>query len=168
MKKDQLIHIGTFGQPKGLNGEIKINILTSSLDSFREFNQYFCGDRISKVEFISFRNIGKKIIVSVKDCNDRNQAIKFNGKKVFTLRKNFPSINKNEYYAADLLECKVFDKNKKNFGNVFNVKNFGASDLLEIKHKKKFFLVPVNSDNIIEINIEKKIIIIDPIKGLFE
>ena len=48
-----------------------------------------------------------------------------------------------------------------------NIDNFGAGDLIEIKNEsEKKFYIPMNSENVISINIEKKIIIMQPLEGL--
>tara|TARA_Y100001936_G_C15642150_1_gene442010 strand:+ start:80 stop:586 length:507 start_codon:yes stop_codon:yes gene_type:complete len=168
MKKEQLIHIGTFGKAQGLNGEIKINILTSSLESFKLIDQYFLEGDLFQFNFKTFRYSGKKIIASVSNFKNRNDATKLNNKKIFTLRKNFPENKKNEFYVADLLGCEVLNLNEKKLGQITNVKNFGAGDLLEIKKNQKTFFIPMNNENLKEINIKKKIIIVDPIKGLLD
>ena len=41
MKKKELVHVGTFGQPQGLKGDIKINIFTSSFESFKMLKNFF-------------------------------------------------------------------------------------------------------------------------------
>ena len=54
-------------------------------------------------------------------------------------------------------------------GIVYNVKNFGAGDLLEIVDKnKKISYIPFNDDNIEDIDINNKKIIINPILGLLD
>ena len=56
---------------------------------------------------------------------------------------------------------------KKNIlGVVENIKNFGAGDLIEVKNiPKKNFYIPMNSENVISIDINSKNIVVDPIKG---
>ena len=53
-------------------------------------------------------------------------------------------------------------------GNVFNVKNFGASDLLETTVNNKIFYIPMNEDNLVSIDLDKKKIIVNPIKGIID
>ena len=48
-----IIHVGTFGSPIGLKGEIKINILTSSFDLFKNLGDYFNEDYSVKWHFPS-------------------------------------------------------------------------------------------------------------------
>ena len=38
MNDKQLVHVGTFGQPQGLKGELKINILDASIKKIEEQN----------------------------------------------------------------------------------------------------------------------------------
>jgi 16S rRNA processing protein RimM len=167
MKDKKLIHVATFGQPQGLRGEIKINIHTSSLESFKSLNQFFLEDGISKIIFKSFKVVGKKNISFIEGCDDRDIAETHKGKKIFSMRENLPIINDDEYYVADLIGCKVINKEKKNLGKIIDIKNFGAGDLMEIsKERNKIFFIPMNKDNLINIDLQKMIIVVDPILGL--
>ena len=52
---------------------------------------------------------------------------------------------------------------------IVDVKNFGAGDLLEIQNtEKKIFHIPMNNENLSKVEIEKKIITVDPLKGLLD
>ena len=167
MKQKKLVHVGTFGQPQGLKGDIKVNILTSSFESFRMLKNYFVEGIESSLNFTSFYKIGKKHIVSINNCIDRDSALDFKGKKIFVYRKNFPKIKSTEYYVYDLIECEVFNTEKKLIGIVIDIKNFGASDLIEIQNKDlKTFFIPMNEENIKTIDINKKQILAHPIKGI--
>ena len=169
MKKKELILVGVFSQPLGLKGEIKINIYTSSFESFKKIGKFFLEDDKSEINFKSLRNSGGKNYGFIKGFNDRSDVEKLKGKKIFAFRENFSKIKENEYYAIDLLKCTVIDMKKTVIGIVYNVKNFGAGDLLEIVDKsKKISYIPVNDDNIVDIDINNKKIIINPILGLLD
>ena len=169
MRNKKLIHVATLGQPQGLKGEIKINIHTSSFESFKNLNQFFMEDGISKLIFKSFRVIGKKNTLFIKGCENRDTAETYRGKKIFTLRENLPKINNDEYYVADLIGCKVINTKKKILGKIVDIKNFGAGDLMEVcKENNINFFIPMNKDNLINIDLQKMIIIVNPILGLLD
>jgi 16S rRNA processing protein RimM len=169
MKKKQLVHVGTFGQPQGLKGDIKINIFTSSFESFKKLKNYFIEDKKSILVFKKIRQVGNKIIGSVEKCEDRDAALLFKGKYILALRESFPGTRHNEYYIVDLIGCEVFDLKNNILGEIKNIQNFGAGDLMEIKnHNKKNFFIPMNNENLINVDLEKKIIIVNPIKGILE
>ena len=158
--------MGTFGSPIGLKGDIKVIMLTSSFESFKMLKVYLNADTSEKWNFTKMRIINKKLIVHPQNCNNRDDAEKFHGKKIFSKSSNFPKTNKGEYYFKDLIGCSIFMLNGKKIGNVVNVENFGASDLLETKINNKTFYIPMNKDNLVSVNLDKKEIIVNPIKGI--
>ena len=75
----------------------------------------------------------------------------------------------NQFYVSDLIDCKVQTKNNKFLGTIINIDNFGAGDLINIKKSNgKTFYIPMNEENVIDINIKKRIIIVSPIKGIVD
>ena len=169
MKDKKLIHVATFGKPQGLKGEIKLNIHTLSIESFKSLNQFFMEDGVSKIIFKSFRIIGKKHTSFILGCEDRDFAETYKGKKIFCFRENFPKLNNQEYYITDLIGCNVIDIEENNLGRVVDIKNFGAGDLMEIsKEKNKSFFIPMNDDNFINFDLKKMIIVVNPIIGLLD
>ena len=169
MKKNELVHVGTFGQPQGLKGEIKINIFTSSLESFKMLKEYFIENKKNKLFFKKLRKAGNKYICSFEGCEDRNQALEYKGKNIFVFRKNFPKTNHGQYYIVDLIGCKVLNTENLLLGYIVDIKNFGASDLFEINTKnKKNFYIPMDSYNLVSVNIKNKTITVNPLPGLLD
>jgi len=169
MKKNDLVLVGTFGQPQGLKGDIKINILTTSLESFKILKNYFMYDGKTIFHFTALRKIGKKNIASLEGCEDRNAALDYKGLHIFSSKDNFSKISEDEYYVIDLIGCEVFNIKKESLGVVFDIKNFGAGDLIEITdHNKKNFYIPMNDENLKRVNILEKKIIVNPMKGLLD
>jgi len=169
IKKNDSVHVGTFGQPQGLKGDIKINILTTSLESFKILKNYFMEDGKTILHFTALRKIGKKNIATLEGCEDRNAALDYKGVHIFSSKENFSKISEGEYYVIDLIGCNVFNIEDESLGIVFDIKNFGAGDLIEITsvNEKKFY-IPMNDDNLISVNILEKKIIVNPMKGLLD
>ena len=169
MKKKKLIHVGTFGNPYGLKGEININIFTSTPESFSFMSKNFIDDKKNKFKFNKFRKVGKNYIISLYDCDDRDSAQKLKGKKIFCERKNFPLTENNQYYVSDLIGCKVVNLTKNILGEIISIQNFGAGDLIEVQNvKKQKFYIPMNNENLISVNLKQNKIIVDPLNGLIE
>ena len=165
--KDKVL-VGQFGSPVGLNGEIKVNIMTSTFEVFKKLNSYsnFDGSKIWNFKNISFK--GNKCIVLINNYFSPEEVSELKGKKIYSTKDNFPSTKNNEYYVSDLIGCKIFIKNNSIIGEVTNVKNFGAGDLLEVKFDNKIIFIPFNKENNINVNLRKKEIIADPIKGILD
>jgi len=164
-----MVHIGTFGQPLGLKGEIKITMFISNFESFQMLQKYLKEDGETEWKFLKFRQVGNKLIAMLKDCQDRDAALAIKGKKIYSLRKNFPKTKNNEYYVIDLIGCKVKNIENQNLGIVTNIQNFGASDLIEVNNNfQKKFYIPMNNENIVSVNIRKRVIIVNPLPGVLE
>tara|TARA_B100001250_G_C19607280_1_gene703334 strand:+ start:69 stop:575 length:507 start_codon:yes stop_codon:yes gene_type:complete len=165
--KDKIL-VGTFGAPVGLNGKIKVNIMTSTFEVFKNLNSYcnFDGTIILNFKEITFK--GKKCVVHLDNCYSFEDALKFKGEKIYSSKNNLPSIGDNEYYVNDLIGCKVFIKDNIKTGEVIDVKNFGAGDLLEIKFETKIILIPFNKENNVSVNLNKKEIVAKPITGIID
>ena len=168
MSKSSLVHVGTFGSPIGLKGEIKVLMLTSSFESFKMLKVYLNEDASVSWNFTKMRVINNKLIAHLQNCNNREDAEKFRGKKIFSKSSKFPEINKDEYYIRDLIGFIVIKINGKKIGNVVGVKNFGTSDLLETNINNKTFYIPMNKDNLVSVDRDKKQIIVNLLKGIID
>ena len=168
MNKSNLVHIGTFGVAIGLKGEIKINLLTSNIEVFKSFDCLYNFDCSIEWKFDSIAMRQKKCVAKLSHCKTRSEAEDLKNQKIYTSKENFPSTKDNEYYVSDLIDCKIMHSNGNDLGEVIDVSNFGAGDLLETTYNNKKIYIPMNKENVISVNIEKKIIVVDPIQGIID
>ena len=168
MNKSNFVHVATFGAAIGLKGEIKVNLLTSTIDVFRSLDQYYNFDQSIKWSFESIVMRQKKCVALPSHCKNRNDAEELKNQKIFSFKDNFFSTNPNEYLVSDLISCEIIHKNGTFLGKVISVDNFGAGDLLETIYKDKKIYIPLNNDNIVSVDLEKKIIFVNPIKGIVD
>jgi len=168
LNKSELVHVGTFGSPSGLKGEIKINVLTTSFDIFKSLDLYINFDESTQWKFKKMLINNSKCIAHPIGSNNRDDAEKLRNQKIYSFINKFPKIKSNEFYVKDLLKCQIFLPDGQLLGNVISVDNFGAGDLLETKYGDKNIYIPMNRDNLINIDLKKKVIVVDPIKGILD
>ena len=168
MSKTSLVHVGTFGSPVGLKGEVKVTMLTSSLEFFKKLNNYVNEEDSTAWVFINMRLFNNKLIVHPQDCNNRDDVEKLRGKKIFTQSNNFSKTKKDQYYVRDLIGCNIYMIDGLKIGNLVDIENFGAGNLLEVKTSKKKIYIPMNQDNVVSIDLDKQKIIVNPIMGIID
>ncbi len=168
MSNKEKILVGQFGSPVGLSGKIKINIMTSTFEVFKKLKKYTNFDESIIWNFKKITFKGNKCIVHLDNCFSFEDALKFKGQKIYSNKKYLPATKDNEYYADDLLGCKIIIEENNNTGEVVDINNFGAGDLLEVKLDNKIILIPFNKENIISVNLNKKEIIANPIVGILD
>jgi 16S rRNA processing protein RimM len=73
-----------------------------------------------------------------RGVNDRNASELLTNIELFVARDKLPAIEVDgEFYHADLIGLRVEDKSGKKYGVVIAVRNFGASDLIEVAEPPK-------------------------------
>ena len=169
MKKKQLFHIATFGKPVGLKGEIKIIMHNFEFNKFKSksLRSYLVDEAAVLWDFQYLKINNNKLTGKLKKCNSINCAEKLKGKKIFIDKNHLPKNKKNEFYIFDLINCEVKTSKNNLLGNIINIENFGAGDLIKIKKdNNKSIYIPMNEDNIVKVDIKKKLVIVNPIKGI--
>ncbi len=168
MSNKDIILVGQFGSPVGLKGEIKVNMMTTSFEVFKNLKNYYNFDGKVAWNFkkILFKN--NKCVVQLEDYFSKEDVIELKGKKIFSDKKFLPKTKDNEFYINDLIECHIFLKDKSSIGKVSSVQNFGAGDLLEVNYNNKFILIPFDKKNILSVNINEKEIIAEPLSGIID
>ena len=81
MTRSKLIHVGTFGRPVGLKGEISLVSYCTDLKNY--FKKSILLDDRGQVKWNleNYRNYKKKIIVKIKDKATRQSVEYLKGKK---------------------------------------------------------------------------------------
>ena len=169
MKKKQLFYIGTFGKPVGLKGKIKIIMHNLEFNEFKSKSliPYLIDEANVFWNFQYLKINNNKLTGKLEKCNSINCAEKLNGKKIFIDINHLPKNKKNQFYIFDLINCEV--KTSKNIllGSIIDIDNFGAGDLIRIKKdNNKSFYIPMNEDNVVKVDLKKKLVIVNPVKGI--
>ena len=155
MEETDLICVGIISSPHGINGHIKIKYYTENPKGIISYGTVYNKDR--EIVNLKYKGISSKLaIYEVENISDRNEANLLKGEYLFVKRKALPKLKNDEIYHIDLIGLKAINKKSQIIGTIENVSNYGAGDILEIKNKKKSFLVPLISKNLDSINLKKK------------
>ncbi|MFK5997978.1 MAG: ribosome maturation factor RimM [Rhodobacterales bacterium] len=105
----------------------------------------------------------------IKGVQYKDQADALRGVRLFTNRKNLPSLPDDEFYHADLVGLDVLDTGGEKLGQIIAVHDHGAGDFLEISGKgiKNTVLLPFTRDAVPTVDLSAKRIIADPPEGVF-
>ncbi|MCH8172711.1 MAG: 16S rRNA processing protein RimM [Proteobacteria bacterium] len=96
------------------------------------------------------------------------QAKSWKGQEVFINKEELKTLPPGEYYHADLVNLSVLTMAGERIGNITGINNFGAGDVIEIeldkpqKGLRKTLLVPFRGEVIKDIDLTKRVLIIDP------
>jgi len=160
------VEIGRLGKPYNLEGAIKFRgePLVVELDKV-----YLEGLGYRTLEDAYYLN--EEIVLQLTGITDRTAAERVAGLSVYADEPDLPELEEGEYYYFQLIGKPVF-VGEKPFGQVANIEDAGAQDLLIVKQsgtslraQSKTHLVPLQAPYV---KIEPDGIHIEPIPGLFD
>lgn len=158
MKK---ILIGTIVATSGIKGYVRINTCTETPDDLKLFDVvYNKSDKQYKIKRVVSTK-GRIAIVEIVGITSIDEAQKLVGYELFTNRDTFDSLYDNSYYYIDLIGSKVYI-GEIEYGEVVDVMNYGASDIIEIREIEtaKLAMYPFTDDFIMKVDLEKQMIVL--------
>ena len=159
-----MISIAKIGAPFGFCGELKLYILSESLENALSYKLWYIKKKNVRQWSIlsnqSVKRLGNKLLIKFNKVNTKEQASLFTNAIIAVPRSELKASKKGEYYWVDLIGSKVINQNGNNFGYVNHIFETGANEVLCCKKNRQEFLIPFTKKYIIFIdNIQKKIIV---------
>ena len=150
---ERFIEMGQIVAPHGIKGEVKITPFCKA-DVFASYAPFYDADgHALKIEV---KHICKnQVIAFIGDVRDRNAAENLRGTKLFVEHKALPKLANNEYYVCDLIGLDVLEDNQK-IGQVADVLNYGASDILQIKCNGDELLLAMSPATVLKVDLENR------------
>jgi 16S rRNA processing protein RimM len=161
----RLVIVGSIGAPSGVKGWLKINSYTEPTDNIVNFKQWFlvdsgyddCTDNQDivplPVNVLSVKNCHdiNRFLVLIAGVADRNAASLLTNKKIAVERQQLPELSNGQYYWTDLIGCTVVNRVDESLGQVKNIFNNSANDILVIQGDSSGYehLVPFIMDEFV-------------------
>jgi 16S rRNA processing protein RimM len=165
------LEIGQIVGTHGVRGELRVNPWCDSPEFFRDFETLYFDDKgLQPVRVLSNRPQGNVVLLCLEGISGVEAAAALRGKVLFMHRKD-AAIPEGHYFISDLLECTVVDADNESivYGKLTNVSQTGANDVWHVTAPDgKEYLLPAIPDVVIHTDIENALVIIRPLKGIFD
>lgn len=112
------------------------------------------------------RPLKDAVAVTAKEKLTREDAEKLRGTALYVPRDALPEAEGDEFYAADLIGCRVEGLDGAALGEVKAVNDFGAGDVLDIALNGALWRLPFTKQNTPKIDLKARLIVVDPPEGL--
>ena len=166
-----LVPLGKIVKPHGILGELKIRLFNSESETLKVGQSVWVGLEKKDYEPYIIEKISlqfEKSRLKFKNVNDRNSAELFRNFTLSVCRDEFPEIIDEEFYLVDLIGFNVVDQTGKTVGEVSDIMENPASDILIISYEDKEHLIPLVDDFVTLFDFEKKQVTINLIDGLID
>jgi len=173
MRKNSSVDLSLFlliakiGKTRGLKGEFFLRSFAQNSETLFSFKKFYAlsSSSMQEVHFEFMKQSNANIIAKLKSINDIDEIKAFGQKEIFILKSELPKLEVNEAYWFELEGMQIINLEGCILGEVQEVNNFGASDVLAVKShnkQKKNLLIPfIKNRVIISINKSENSILVD-------
>lgn len=161
------IYIGKIVNTHGIKGEVRI------LSKFKFKDKVFKKDMViyignnKDMEVINTYRVHKNFdMITMNGYDNINQILKYKGCNVY-INQDDLILNDGEYLDGDIENFDVIVDDKV-FGKVVRVERYTTNNLIVVNNGVKDFLIPNVSDIILNVDLKKRCIVVNNIKGLFD
>lgn len=162
----------------GVKGWVKVFSETDPLENILSYSPWFVevNKQWQAFKLVSGKKHGKAIIAQLEGVNDRDQAEALKRARIAINASQLPATSENEFYWRDLKGCQVLNQAGYEFGQVVDILETGANDVLVIhsetlkevnknskaKSKPMEFLIPYIWESVIlKVDLEAGLIKVD-------
>lgn len=156
------IVIGEILKPQGIKGEVKVKMKEEEFFS----NLSFVYLKSEKTNITNLVIRGGYAYIKFEGCEDRNKAELLRGIRLKVDRECLPTFGDDEYLIEDLIELSVVDEEGFEIGEVKDILQYGATDIVVTGGKYGKWQFPLIKDIVVSVKISEKKIVVN--REMFE
>lgn len=161
----RLVMMGKIAAPYGVLGWVKVLPDTEALDGLLKYADWQIGrgDDWHTYVPVNAKVHNDVLLVKLRGVDDRDAAFALKGKLVAVPRDELPMPEDDEYYWSDLIGLNVKNLQEIDFGEVTDVFETGANDVLVVTDKatKQERLIPFIGQVVLIVDLDAKLIQVD-------
>lgn len=157
---------GEVGKPHGLDGEVYVLVISDDPHRFEPGAELHRDDGRALTVVGSYAH-GDRFLVRFEGVDSRAAAMLLRGPLYVPVTER-RSLDPGEFWHDDLVGCSVVTGDGGNVGTVSGVIAGPSQDLLQIETASGERLVPIVKEIVVEVDTDKKRIVLDPPEGLLD
>jgi 16S rRNA processing protein RimM len=168
---EELVAVARIVRSRGLKGEVVAEILTDFPERFESLETVTAvtpeGDRSElRIEKFWFQNDRVVLKFAGYDTVERGELLR--NLEICVPEDEAVELEIGEFFDWQLEGCQVKDVSGEQIGEVRELMRTGGTEILVVDGVEKEFLIPFAESICVAVDIENKVITIDPPEGLLE
>ena len=168
---DDLVAIAKIVRPKGLKGEVFAEILTDFPERFEGLEDVIAvlpnAERV-KLKIKDYRFQNDRLVLKFEDRDSVEAAESLRDSEICVAESDAVDLEEDEFFDWQLVGCSVQTVDGKSIGTVREVQRTGGTENLLVDGDGRDYLIPFAESICVEVDVEKKLITVDPPEGLLE
>lgn len=161
----RLVVVGKVLAPRGLAGEVRIEVISDSPGRFAAGGILFLNGRPHKILRSTDLPRGK-VALKLDYIDSHLQAEGLRGCLLTVPEEMVPPLSEGEFYHYQIIDMEVYDQQGECLGKITQIFPTGSNDVYVVSHEGRDLLVPALVDVIMEVDVEKGTMTVDLPEGL--
>ena len=151
MAPRDMVLVGAITAAHGIRGDVKLRSFTADPAAIASYSPLETASG-RKIEIARLRAQKDGFIAILKGVTDRNAAEALRGTELFVPRERLPEPEDDEVYVHDLIGLAVHLADGSALGEIVDVADYGAGDLIDVKvaGRKDTVLIPFAPQYVLE------------------
>ncbi|MDR2044331.1 MAG: ribosome maturation factor RimM [Clostridium sp.] len=165
------LQVGVITSPHALRGEVNVFPTTDDVTRFRELKEVLLDTGKGKIpmEIEGVKFVKRFVILKLKGIDHIDEAEKYRRKALYVSRENAVSLERDEYFIADLEGLRIQDEEGREIGTLRSVLQTGANDVYVIDLSDgRELLLPALKQCILGVHIQEGWMKVHILDGLLE
>jgi 16S rRNA processing protein RimM len=167
---DNYLEIGIITRFQGNKGEVRIKATTDIPERFLDLDFVYLkrGKELKELEIEYIRFHKQFVIIKFFAVNSIDEAEKLKNYQVLIDKSEKYLLPEDNFYVSDLIDCEVYLESGRYLGTLIDVVDTSGTDIFLVQGQNKKYMLPASREMILEIDLENKKIIVDPIPGILD
>lgn len=152
--------IGKIRRPHGVKGEVLFETRTTFPERIKPGIRVYISEKKTTFTIESVRPQKENLLVKFKEISDCDEAGIYRNQMVYVQAKGLPALVEDEFYFHELIGLEVRTERGEWLGQVDEIIETGANEVLVVKGEGKEHLFPFLKDVVLNVNLDKKEIIV--------
>ena len=170
-ERPEYLIIGRVTKPHGIRGALKVEPLTEDATRFERLEKVSLGPEAAPSESFTVQQIqyqGKLVILSLDEIKSRNAAEEWRNTFVHIPAEDAQPLAEGEHYYYEFIGLKVYTTDETYVGTIDDIVSYPANDVIVVIHENKEILIPDIPEIVKSFDLERGVMIIEPMEGLLE
>jgi len=167
-RKPSRVIAGRVIKPYGILGWVRVEVLSANPRRFQPGNPFIVEGREEALVLEAARQSSGSLLAKFQGVDDRESAGKLAGAYLMIAPEQMGEPPPGSYWEHDLLRLRVYDVYGEYLGEIMEVMETGANDVLVLRGEEgQERLVPLIQEVVVEIDLPGERMVIRPLPGLF-
>jgi len=170
MDIDSCYQLGHITRLHGIKGEVILYLDVDDPAKYQKLESVLVETKQGLIPFFieTIRIRENQATIKFDDIDSIEEAEKLKSCKLYLPLENLPELNDDQFYFHEIIGFHIIDKALGRLGEIVNVYESGAQELIVVNYKGKELLVPMHDDLIVGIDKKEKVLEVDLPEGLVD